>query len=157
MTTVARTVRSSPHRDTVKTWEFITELLTKGGSSAVRAELQSVAGIAAAVLAERSAKEAAIVATGDGPRIRIYCVYDDDALDESEANEDPLGFDALVGDWAISLPCPEADLAWVQAALREKSSRVTARDSSQSVGATKASNSAATEDLVLNAEAFLKQ
>jgi len=156
VTTVARTVRSSPYRDTVQTWEVIVNLLTKGGSSTVRAELLSVAGIAAAVLAEQSAKDAAIVATGEGPRTRIYCVYDDDALDESEAKEDPLGFDALVGDWAVSLPCPKDDLAWVQAALREKSSRITARELSESLGTSKASNSAATEGLVLKSEVFLK-
>lgn len=157
MTTASRTFRSSPYRDTVKTWEAIVDLLTKARNKATRAELLSVTGIAAAVLAERSAKDAAIVATGNGPRTRIYCVYDDNALDDSEAKEDALGFDALAGDWAISLPCPKDDLAWVQAALKEKSTRITARDLSDGLGSGKSSTAAASDDLGFNAEAFLKQ
>jgi hypothetical protein len=157
MTTAARTFRSSPYRDTVKTWEVIVDLLTKNGNKVTRAELLSVTGVAAAILAEKSAKDAAIVATGDGPRTRIYCVYDDDALDDSEAKEDALGFEALAGDWAISLPCPKDDLAWVQAALKQKSTRITARDLSDGLGSSQSSSSSATDDLGFNAEAFLKQ
>lgn len=157
MTTVARRVRSCPYRDTVQTWEVIVDLLTKGGSATLRAELLSVTGIAAAVLAEQSAKDAAIVVSGDGPRTRIYCSYDDDSLDESEAKEDALGFDALIGNWSLSLPCPKDDLAWVQAALREKSSRITARDATETLGSSKASSTGAEEELVLRTEVFFKR
>ena len=36
-----------------------------------------------------------------------------DAIDGSEAKEDPLGFDPLKGDWHVSLPCLLEDLTWV--------------------------------------------
>jgi len=112
MGTVAkRTIRSTPHRDALQTWAAIVELLTQGKRDAARAELLSVGGIAASVIADQAAKTGAIVVTCDGPRTRIYCLHDDDAIDGSDANEDALGFDPLKGDWAVSLPCHSDDLA----------------------------------------------
>jgi hypothetical protein len=156
MSTVAsRVIRSSPHRDTASTWELIVQLLTQGKDSAAKAELMSVSGIASSIIAERSPKDAAIIVTCDGPRTRIYCLYDDDAIEGSDAKEDALGYEPLKGDWAISLPCLADDLAWVQRALKAKSSRITARDQASKIdeaggtGATSLAN-------LLNVEAFLK-
>src|SRR3546814_2135228 len=88
----------------------------------------AVSGFSSSVIADQAPKDAPIVVTCDGPRTRIYCLYDDDALDGADANEDLLGFDPLKGDWRLSLPCLSEDLAWVQGALKRHSSRVTARD-----------------------------
>ena len=101
----------------------------EGKCAAPTAELLAVAGIAASIIAEQTPKNEAIVVTCDGPRTRIYCTYDDDAIDGSGANEDALGFDPLKGDWRMSLPCPKDDLAWVQAALKKHGGRITARSS----------------------------
>ena len=134
MTTVARrTFRSSPHRNTHDTWSAIVNLLTRGHNNSDRVELLSVAGVAASVIADRAPQNAAIIATCDGPRTRIYCLYDDDAIDGTDANESPMGFDPLNGDWHISLPCLTDDLNWVQATLKTHSKRITARDSTESV------------------------
>lgn len=111
MSTVARrTFRSTPHRDAHATWTAIADLLTQGRAG-VRGELMAVAGVAASVIADQAPREAAIIVTCDGPRTRIYCLYDDDAIDGDDANEDTLGFDPLKGDWRISLPCLADDLA----------------------------------------------
>ena len=92
MTTVAsRVVRSSPHRDTSATWSLIVDLLTQGKTGAAKTELLAVAGIASSIIAERGPKDAAIVVTCDGPRTRIYCIYDEDSIDGSDAKEDSLG------------------------------------------------------------------
>jgi hypothetical protein len=128
MTVVSRTFRGTPHRDAAATWSAIVSLLTQDKASAAATELASVAGIAASVIADGAVKNAPIVVTCDGPRTRIYCLYDDDALDESSANESPLGFDPLQGEWHVSMPCQAEDLGWVNRALRERSARVTARD-----------------------------
>lgn len=129
MTTVAsRAVRSSPYRDASQTWAVIVDLLTKGQLSGSRNQLLAVAGIVASCISDRGTHTAPIVVTCDGPRTRIYCLYDDDAVEGSEANEEALGFDPLKGDWAISIPCTKDDLQWVKNALQAHGTRITARD-----------------------------
>lgn len=134
MTTVAsRTFRSTPHRDAHDTWLMIVSLLTQFGDQNARGELVAVAGVAASIIADQAVRDAAIIVTCDGPRTRIYCLYDEDAIDGADANEDALGFDPIKGDWRVSLPCLADDLAWVQNALKQHSSRITARDSTISI------------------------
>ena len=156
MSTVARrTFRSTPHRDAHATWTAIADLLTQGRAG-VRGELMAVAGVAASVIADQAPREAAIIVTCDGPRTRIYCLYDDDAIDSDDANEDTLGFDPLKGDWRISLPCLADDLAWVQGALNKHSARITARDSAETTTANEDGSSAAKgQALVLDPKGFL--
>ena len=156
MSTVAsRTFRSNPQRDALQTWTVIVELLTQGKTNAARTELLAVAGVAASVIAEQAPKDAAIVVTCDGPRTRIYCLYDDDAIDGADANEDVLGFDPLKGDWRVSLPCPADDLAWVRGALKKHSSRITARDLDAAVSDDESTSAVKAQTLVFDPKGFL--
>ncbi|MEJ1095355.1 MULTISPECIES: hypothetical protein [unclassified Pseudoxanthomonas] len=157
MSTVSRRdFRSIPHRDAHQTWSAIVDLLTAGSNSAsARTELMEVAGVASSVIADKGPSTAPIVVTCDGPRTRIYCYYDDDALDESTSNEASLGFDALKGDWQVSLPVGEEDLDWVKSALKAKSSRVVARNKENGI-ATEESNRATSAGFALDVEGFMK-
>lgn len=150
----SRIIRSSPHRDTTSTWELIVDVLTQGKASAARTELIAVTGIASSIIAERAPKDAAIVVTCEGPRTRIYCLYDEDAIDGSDAKEDALGYAPLKGEWAVSLPCAEEDLLWVQRALKAKSSRITARDLSSKLGESD-NSTAKSQELTVDVKAFL--
>jgi hypothetical protein len=94
------------------------ELLTRGNASAARTELFAVAGVASSIITDQFPKNVPIVVTCDGPRTRIHCTYDEDAIDGTGASEDALGFDPLAGKWTLSFPCGKDDLAWVQAALK---------------------------------------
>lgn len=155
MSTVAsRTFRSTPHRDAHATWRAIVDLLTKSKMSSARAELLSAAGIGAAVIADQAPRETAIIVTCDGPRTRVYCTYDDDAVDGSGVNEEALGFDPLSGDWAMSLPCQPEDLPWVQDALKNIGARITARDLNASTSL-KEAQSDAPASLIFDAKGFL--
>lgn len=116
------------------TWQFIVDLVTRGIDGPARSELLAVSGIAGSIIADQAPKDAAIVVTCDGPRTRIYCLYDDNAIEGSDAKEDALGYDPLQGEWAVSLPCAEEDLAWVERVLKTKSTRITARDKSSALG-----------------------
>jgi hypothetical protein len=141
MSTVARrTFRSTPERDAVKTWSVIVDLLTPGGDGEARKELLSVVGVAASVIADQAPRDHPIVVICNGPRTRIYCLYDEDAVEGSEASEGALGYDPLKGDWHLSLPCLGDDLDWVRRALKQLSQRITARE----LGAEVASDSEAT-------------
>lgn len=157
MSTVSRRdFRSIPHRDAHQTWSVIVDLLTTGSSNAsARHELMDVAGVASSVIADQGPRIAPIVVTCDGPRTRIYCHYDDDALDDSTSNEAALGFDALQGDWQVSLPVSEEDLEWVRSALKAKSRRVVARNKEDGI-AVEDSSRAASAGFVLDLEGFMK-
>lgn len=156
MTTVVRRIfNSTPQRDALSTWHAIVDLLTRGQSGAARSELLAVEGIASSVIADQAPRDAAIVATCDGPRTRIYCLYDDDAIDGSDANEDSLGYDPLKGDWKVSLPCVADDLDWVQAALKKKTSRVVARDQAEAVTPEKAQSADSAQALTFDPKGFL--
>lgn len=156
MTTVAsRTFRSTPHRDAAATWAAIVSLLTRGSADTTAGvELQSVAGTAASLIADQAPKDSPIVVTCDGPRTRIYCIYDDDAVDGSDAAEDVLGFDPLQGDWLVSLPCHVDDLAWVQKSLARHSTRITAREAGAAIPAD-SSDKAAAQALTLDRKGFI--
>lgn len=155
-TVVKRSIRSTPFRDGGSTWGEIVELLSARSSETVKAELLSISGIAGSLIGDKDPEDAAIVVTCDGPRTRIYCLYDDAAVDGSDSNEDVLGFDPLEGDWKISLPCNIDDLEWVQSGLAEKSVKITARDKSQTIQlANKQINNEA-NSLEINLEEFLK-
>lgn len=151
----SRTLRSTPERSASDTWQAIVELLTKGKPGTARNELLAVAGIASSQVADQAPKGSPIVVTCDGPRTRIYCLYDEEAIEDDQANEDALGFDPLNGDWGVSLPCPKDQLDWVRPALKAHSSRITARDQDEGIATENASASTA-QPLTLNVEAFLK-
>lgn len=157
MTTVAsRKFRSTPYRDAIHTWTAIVDLLTRSGQSAARSELEAVAGIAASCISDQAPKDAPIVVTCDGPRTRIYCLYDEDAVEGSDAKEEAIGFDPLKGDWRLSLPCDKDDLAWVQPALEKHSRRISARDLTTSIP-DQAENSTGETELTINLKGFIGQ
>lgn len=153
MSTVAsRTFRSTPHRDAMDTWLAIVDLLTQVQSTGAKDTLLAVKGIAASVIADQAPKVAPIVTTCDGPRTRIYCLYDEDAIDGTGENEAVLGFDPLNGDWAMSLPCQDSDLSWVQTALKKHGDRITARSVNEAVSEPKNKGASA---LVFDQKGFL--
>jgi hypothetical protein len=154
-TVIRRCFGATPARDTHQTWLAVVDMLTRGQVGAIREELLAVAGVAASLIGEQAPLQAPIVATCDGPRTRIYCIYDEDAIEGSDANEEPLGYDPLKGDWALSLPCPSEDLAWVTAALKSHSSRITARDQSEGTSVAATEDTSAAEGLTLDLKGFL--
>ena len=134
MTTIARTFSSIPQRSALETWRAVVELLAPHASVA-RRELEGVSGIAAALIASE-AMTSSIVIWGAGPRVRVYCLYGEDAIGGDSANESPLSFTPTDGDWRMSLPAAIEDLNWVVEALASKSNRVSARQMDDVSGAT---------------------
>lgn len=157
MSTVRRDFRSVPSRDASATWDAIVDLITANSSDGeARRELLSVGGIVASVIADQTPKTSPIVVTCEGPRTRIYCLYDDDSLDGSSSNEAKLGFDATKGNWLVSLAVATDDLSWVQAALKKATSRVVARDAESGFDVDSDRTSASASVVTLDLEGFLK-
>lgn len=155
-TTISRTFNSVPARTAVETWRAIVDLVSPSTGEA-RSELQSVEGVACSLIADKS-MTAPIIVTGKGPRVRVYCVYDEVAIEGDSANESPLATNPTEGEWAVSLPCEQGDLHWVQAALEEKSSRIVARDKAKGIALSASESTDSSRAAVLfDEEAFLRK
>jgi hypothetical protein len=127
-TVIKRQIRTTPHRTAGAVWQLIAELIAPARDSKARAELSSVAGVLAQVIASEATKNSPIVVFGSGPRVRFYCLYDEDAITGEDANENSLPFTATEGDWRISVATLADDLKWVQQELKGRSERITARE-----------------------------
>lgn len=158
MTVIVRTFAATPAKTASETWERIVELISDV-SSASRKELDSVAGITASVIAEETPSQTPIVVAGNGPRLRVYCVYGEDAVLGEGCDEDSLSWNPTEGDWRLYLPCPKEDLGWIGEALKHKSSRIVPYDLNQDLPNDETSGDAkrAANSLSVNVKEFLKK
>jgi hypothetical protein len=154
MTVLTRVVRATPHRAADEAWAVIVGLLAPVGGAA-RDELMKVAGVAASLIAAEAPKKDQIVVWGGGPRVRITCIYGEGAITGDDAKEEKLPRSPTDGDWRMSLPCPDEDLTWVQAALAKKSQRITARKLGEKLD-TDADEGQGASAATIDEEAFLR-
>ena len=152
---VARRVASTPTRTASGTWSRIVELLAPDPTSPARIELAAAAGVACSSISSEAPKGDPFVVFGVGPRVRIYCVFGDDAITGDGVNDDALLNVPTAGDWAMSIPCLPEDLKWSQAQLAAVSSRITARALGEEVPACDAKDSAETP-LTINLDEYLR-
>jgi hypothetical protein len=101
--------------------------------SSGRKELASIAGVACSLIASEATGNDAIVIWGNGPRVRVYCLFGDSAISAEDKNEDGLTTCPTENNWSMSLPCPAEDLFWVQAELKIHTTRITARKLGEAV------------------------
>jgi hypothetical protein len=130
---VVRRIIATPTRHVSEVWLKIVDLIAPDQSSSARKELESVAGIACSLISEEAFKDTPAVVRGKGPRVRLYCLYNDDAINGEDARETAFATVPTEEEWKMSLPCPTDDLKWVQSALKNKSTRITARDMSKPI------------------------
>jgi len=157
MTVIARRFASTPARSAGETWERIVALISCAGSEP-RGELEAVAGIAASIIADETPRESPIVVTGEGPRLRVYCVYGEDAIVGDDCDESALTCNPTEGEWCLFLPCSAEDMDWVKRALEQGSTRVRAYDAEKGIpetGSGKTSGDRAT--FSVNIEEFFKK
>jgi hypothetical protein len=126
-TVIARRVVSSPVRTAAQTWAKIVEIAAPDPQSVARKELAKAEGVACASISSEATKDAAIVIWGGGPRVRVYCVFDDDAITQDDVNEDMLPKSPTEGGWKMSIPCLPDDVKWCSTNLAAASSRISAR------------------------------
>lgn len=70
MSVIARKFRATPYRSAAETWKLIALLLAPDRTSAAYKELDSVCGIASSLVTSEAMKDAAVVCSGSGPRLR---------------------------------------------------------------------------------------
>lgn len=153
---LARRVASTPVRTAAETWAKIVELIAPDPQSVARKELSKVAGVACAAIASEAPRDAPIVVFGDGPRIRTYCVFDEEALTNEGINEDALPKSPTEGAWRMSIPYLAEDVAWAAASLAAASARITARSVDHEVDEEASDTAAPKSSLSINMSEFHK-
>ncbi|HVX13320.1 MAG TPA: hypothetical protein VHC22_19200 [Pirellulales bacterium] len=156
MSTVARRIRATPERSALDAWQVIVDLIAPN-EGAARHELLGIEGIASSIISTESPKDSPMVVRGKGPRVRIYCLYDEEAVSGDDANEGALAECPTGGEWVLSLPADADDVSWVRDALAKKSTHVTVRDKSEAVDdGDKQSSQGGKTEAAINMEAFLR-
>jgi hypothetical protein len=154
-TVTKRQIRATPHRTATETWELISKLLAPDDKSSARAELATVAGVVGQAIASESPKDSPIVVQGKGPRVRLYCLYDEDSITGDDANENSLASAPTDGDWKISIPVLAEDLDWTNKELKSRSSRITARVVGDPLDEDEDEQSSQRAEATVNLDAFL--
>jgi len=126
MSVVARRIISAPVRSASETWACVTNLLAPKEGEA-RRELSRIEGIGCSLISSEAPTDDAIVIWGNNPRVRVYCLFGENAITGDDKAEMALATCPTDGEWSMSLPCPEEDLNWVQKELTNISKRITAR------------------------------
>jgi hypothetical protein len=154
-TVVARRVASTPVRTAAQTWDLIVELFAPDRESDARSELERAAGVACSAISSEAPRDAPIIVRGGGPRVRMYCAFDNDAITGDGVNEAPLSRCPTDGDWSMSIPCPPEDVDWCKRKLSSISSRITVRSLDDDIDDDASSESTASS-LSINVEEFLQ-
>jgi len=153
MRIIARRIRATPERPATEAWEVIVGFISEPGSAA-RKELDAVSGIAACLIADETPKNSPIVIAGVGPRLRIYCLYDEDAVTGEDADETTLSWSPTDGNWRMSLPAAREDLDWVQAELAKCCPRIVAYELEKGEPEVEAAGPEGRQPIAVNVEAF---
>jgi len=126
-TVVKRMLRATPQRTAAEVWQLITDLVAHDKGSTARVELNAICGPMGQIIASEALKDDPLVFFGGGPRLRIYCLYGEEAIGGDDENESSLAFVPTDGDWRMSVPCLPEDLAWVRGELKRRAAHVVAR------------------------------
>lgn len=154
-TVIARRFASTPVRTASQTWELIADLLAPDSESDARRELEKAAGVACSSISSEATKDAPIVVWGVGPRVRVYCAFDEDAITGDGVNETALSRCPTDGDWSMSIPCLPEDVNWCKEKLASITRRITARSRDDDIDDDRSSESTAS-GLSINVEEFLQ-
>jgi hypothetical protein len=104
------------------TWKAISALICKQDIAA-GSEFEKVAGVASSLINERFFAEHPLVLKNRGPRLRIYCVYGEDATTSDGVNEDELSWSPTENEWHAFLPCSEEQEEEMAAHIKRKSAK----------------------------------
>lgn len=158
-TVFARRVRATPHRLSSEVWNAIKGLLVSAHNKDANAEFEAFAGMGAYLIEDEVLKDAPLVIHGGGARVRVYCLYGEDAVNGDDANESALPEYPADGDWQLSVPARKSDLDWIRKNLTSKGiTRISLRESTETVPDVDESKAeqGCTTALKINEETFRK-
>jgi hypothetical protein len=142
---IRRDVASIPARSAQETWRVITNLVM-GTDTVDQEQLDAAASIMESVIADEHPAAVPIVFKGAGPRVVIYCLFDEDAM-EAGLDVDPLTANPTAGDWRMTAPCEAEDADWMNESLTARAPRITVHDVDQPPADEDDSESSATVEI----------
>lgn len=122
MSVVARRFLASPARLSSDTWKAISALICESNSSA-SAEFEKVSGLASCILNDGVFADNPLVVKNEGPRLRVYCLYGEDAISGEDKNEDPLTWKPTEKEWHVFMPCAADEFEDTAKSLKAKSAK----------------------------------
>jgi len=132
MSTIARRFVASPARLSSLTWDAISELICQADSGA-RAEFQKVSGLASCILNDEVFAQHPLVVKNKGPRLRVYCLYGEDATSGEDKNEGALSWKPTENEWHVFIPCVAAEVKETAKSLKGKSNKFSAYNIEESI------------------------
>jgi hypothetical protein len=127
MSIVARKFNASPARLSSETWTAIATLVCDSDETAF-SEFTAVMGIGSSILNDQLLEANPLVVVSKGPRLRIYCLYGEDAISGEDAKEESLSWKPTEEEWHVFVPCAADELKEVKKALKSKSTKFSAYD-----------------------------
>lgn len=123
---VRRDVASLPVRSASETWKAIIDLVTRSGC--VDAEqLRAAASVMESLIVDGHPASVPIVIKGNGPRLVIYCLYGEDAM-EAGKEINRLHWNPTGGDWSMTAPCDRDDVGWMTKTLQSRAPRISVHE-----------------------------
>lgn len=126
-TVVVRKILASPARLSSAVWQEIITLITKG-ESASAAEFNNIKGIGSCLINDESLADHPLVVKNKGPRLRVYCLYGEDAISGEDKNEDTLSWSPTSDSWHAFLPCIPDEVEQMTQMLKGKSNKFSIYD-----------------------------
>lgn len=120
---IKRNIASVPVRSAKETWSAIVDLVI-GDDSIDRHQLDAAASIMESLIADELPATVPIVFKGSGPRVLIYCLYNEDAM-EAGLDIDGLSTNPTAGDWRMTAPTEDDDVTWMNKSLKARAPRIT--------------------------------
>jgi hypothetical protein len=124
---VRREIASIPVRSAGETWQVILHLITGSGSVDVNT-LKAASSVMESLIADEHPAAVPIVVKGHGPRLVIYCLYNEAALEAGKdidgINWNPTGGSA----WKMTAPSEPDDVSWMNGTLKSRAPRITVHD-----------------------------
>jgi len=145
-----RDIASIPIRSASETWKAIIELITR--SDSVDAEqLTAASSVMESLIVDGHPANVPIVIKGHGPRLVIYCLYGEDAL-EAGNELDRLHWSPTGGDWSMTAPCDPEDVDRISKLLRSRAPRISVHDVGEPPPdeASRAESSSGVKELVID-------
>ena len=103
---VRRDIASIPKRSAAETWREIVNLIT-GEGSADAASLSAAASVMESLITDEHPAKVPIVVKGVGPRLVIYCLFGEDAMN-ADMDVAKLTWNPTADNWAMTAPTEAA-------------------------------------------------